>query len=260
MHPKPKKRLGQVFLVNTSIQDKIIEAVNLTKTGRVLEIGPGKGQMSRKIANSAKELVVVEIDKELCDLLKDDFKGIRNIKIVNENILKLDIAQYFKKGKFKVIGNIPYYITTPIIEHLFKYLNRIDEIYLMVQKEFAKRLVVLPKDKGRSALSCFAQFYTEPEILFLVKRGSFRPMPKVDSAFVKLGVRKEPAVKVKDRDLFFKVIRASFQQRRKTLRNSLKGIVPSERLSTFFLASKINPNIRPEDLSLQAFADLANSI
>ncbi|MCM8770558.1 MAG: 16S rRNA (adenine(1518)-N(6)/adenine(1519)-N(6))-dimethyltransferase RsmA [Candidatus Omnitrophica bacterium] len=260
MHAKPKKRLGQVFLVNRRIQDRIIEAANLRPGDRVLEIGPGKGELTSKLICRVKKLVVVEIDRDLCERLKESFKNKKNIKVVNQDILKFNISDYFKKGKIKIIGNIPYYISTAIIEYLLSQRNRIEVAYLMLQKEFARRLVARAQDKDRSSLSCFVQFYTEPEILFYVKKGNFWPHPRVDSAFVKLKIRPEPIFSVKNEKIFFKIIRTSFSQRRKTLRNSLSNIVPEEKLKAFFETFGINPNVRAQELGLEDFAHLANSI
>ncbi|MDD5237058.1 MAG: 16S rRNA (adenine(1518)-N(6)/adenine(1519)-N(6))-dimethyltransferase RsmA, partial [Candidatus Omnitrophica bacterium] len=190
--------------------------------------------------------------------LKEDFKHQANVEIIHRDILKFDIGAYFKQGPVKVIGNVPYYISSDIIEYLLKNLNYIDDAYLMLQKEYARRLVAEAGSSERGSLSCFVQFFTEPQILFLVKKGSFRPAPKVDSAFVRLKIRKQPAFSLKDEKFFFKLIRTSFTQRRKTLKNSLIRLVPEARLRDYFRIFHLNANIRPQEMRLEDFANLAN--
>lgn len=247
MLPKPKKHLGQNFLVDQNIQKKIIACLELIKSDTVFEIGAGKGEITRQIAASAKKVLAVEIDKDLCTILEQNLQECPNVKIICQDILNLNLNLILSGTKAKVFGNIPYYISSPIIEHLFKYSDKIDSIFLTVQKEFAQRLVAKPGGKIYGSFSCFVQYYTQPSIEFIIKKGCFHPVPKVDSAFVKLDVRKAPAVKVKDEELLFKIIRTAFGQRRKMLRNSLKGLVPLE---------KMPQNLRPEELSLADFAKL----
>ncbi|MBI5145327.1 MAG: ribosomal RNA small subunit methyltransferase A [Candidatus Omnitrophica bacterium] len=258
MRPKPKKRLGQNFLVDKNIQKKIIQACQLKPADIVLEIGAGRGELSRLIAKKVYRLYAVEIDTNLSQILKEDLKVYKNVRLINQDILKLNLNRCIVTNKLKVIGNIPYYITTPIIAHLVKYKNKIAEIFLTVQKEFAKRMVAQPGRKDYGAFSCFVQYYTDPKILFYIKKGCFYPQPKVDSCFLRLELRDKPAVEVKNERLFFKIIRQGFQQRRKTLRNSLKGIVSQGLLLKFFAKYGIDCNIRPERLSLQEVANLVN--
>lgn len=258
MRAKPKKRLGQVFLVNQNSQNKIIESTCLKADDRVLEIGPGKGVVTRKIAPEVKSLVAVELDSQLCEILNDEFNGFANVKIIHQDILNFDISRYFTKGKIKVIGNIPYYISTQILEFLLRNSKYIEEAYLMLQKEFAQRIVAEAGDKERSSLSCFVQYYADAELLFYIKKGCFWPVPKVDSAFIKLKMREKPQVLVKNQDHFFKLIRTSFMQRRKTLRNSLSKIITKDKLEEFFNSHALDPNIRPQSMSLQDFANLAD--
>jgi len=160
-------------------------------------------------------------------------------------------------AKIKVFGNIPYNISSPLLEYFIDHRNLISEIFITVQKEFAARVVAVPGSKVYGSLSCFAQYYFEPQIVFNIRKNSFFPVPKVDSTFLKLKVRKEPNVRVDNEDLFFKVIRAAFNKRRKTLRNSLEGVVSKEILDKFFTLRKLNPNIRPDDLSLEDFGCLS---
>ena len=258
MHNKPKKSLGQNFLVDKNIQNKIISSVELGKADVVLEIGPGEGAITGALCRDAGKVYAVEIDRNLCAHLTSKFSGCENISVINSDILKFDLRSLPPGNKLKVIGNIPYYITSPIVEHLIFYRGMIQDIYLTVQKEFAQRMAASSGSKTYGSFSCFVQYYTEPEILFLIKKNSFHPPPKIDSCFLRLKLRPEPAVKVKDEKMLFKIIRTGFQQRRKTLKNSLEELIPQDKLDKFFREYDFNPKIRPEELSLQDFANLAN--
>ncbi|MCM8779742.1 MAG: 16S rRNA (adenine(1518)-N(6)/adenine(1519)-N(6))-dimethyltransferase RsmA [Candidatus Omnitrophica bacterium] len=260
MRLQPKKRLGQVFLVNHHTQNKIIESVCLKPDDQVLEIGPGEGVVTRKIAPRVKKLVAVELDKGLCAILNKEFRLNKNVLIVHKDVLKLKFRDYFGRAKVKVIGNIPYYISTQIIEFLLHNSKHIKEAYLMLQKEFAQRIVSKPADKDRGSLSCFVQYYAAADILFYIKKGCFWPVPKVDSAFVRLKIREAPPVSVKSKEMFFKIIRASFMQRRKTLRNSLAKIIPREKLRHFFSLYHLDQDIRPQEMGLEDFAHLSNLV
>lgn len=257
---RPKKRLGQNFLVDVRARERMIEACAFTSDDIVLEIGAGSGLMTALLADKVRKLVALEIDTQLYEALSDNFSGKNNVSILRQDILKFDINAYFKdfRQKIKVFGNIPYYISTPIIELLLANKNIIDAVFITVQKEFAARAVVGPGTKVYGSLSCYLQYYTEPQILFNIKRNSFKPAPKVDSALLKLKIRQVPAVAVVNEELFFKIIRAGFNQRRKTLKNSLKEIVPADNLAEFFKRYLLNPDIRAERLSLSDFANLAN--
>jgi len=259
-YKKRKKRLGQNFLVDPRVREKMIEACAFSSGDTVLEIGAGSGLMTALIADKVKKLVALEIDTQLYDTLSEVFKGRDNVSILRQDILKFDLNAYFKdsRQKIKVFGNIPYYISTPILELLLEHKNIIDAVFITVQKEFAARAVVGPGTKVYGSLSCFLQYYTEPEILFSIKRNSFKPAPKVDSALLKLKIRQVPAVLVDNEELFFKIIRAGFNQRRKTLKNSLKDLVPAGNLAEFFQRYSLNADIRAERLSLSDFANLAN--
>ncbi|MEW6100911.1 MAG: 16S rRNA (adenine(1518)-N(6)/adenine(1519)-N(6))-dimethyltransferase RsmA [Candidatus Omnitrophota bacterium] len=260
MRIQPKKRLGQNFLFDKNVQRKIIEACGLGPGDIVLEIGSGRGELTEHLIMAADKVFAVELDKDLCQLLSRRFAKQGNFKIINQDILKLDFSKYFKdlKGEIKIIGNIPYYISSPIIEHLARFREKISVIFLTLQKEFAERLSASPGSKRYGAFSCFVQYYFEPEILFNIKKTSFHPSPKVDSAFVKLQVRPSPLVITRDEKLLFRIIRNAFGQRRKTLRNSLKDVISCSSLERFFLQQKISPNTRPEELSLQDFSKLSD--
>ena len=211
------------------------------------------------IAERVNKVYAFEIDRNLCSILKDNLINHKNAAIINKDFLKVDLREYFKKsdGKVKVIGNIPYYITTPIIEYLLKYKHNLEIIFLTVQKVFALRMLSKAGSKDYGSFSCFIQYYTRPKKLFFITRACFRPIPKVDSCFLELGIRQAPPVKIENEELLFKIIRAAFNKRRKTLRNSLKGIITSEGLEEFFVKYDMDSNIRPESLALEDFAKLS---
>ncbi|MCU0652172.1 MAG: 16S rRNA (adenine(1518)-N(6)/adenine(1519)-N(6))-dimethyltransferase RsmA [Candidatus Omnitrophica bacterium] len=259
MQIKPKKSLGQNFLTDKNIQQKIISACSFDRQDTVLEIGSGRGELTQLIAPTAGKVFALEIDSRIISVLKDNCAGFNNVELVHADVMKFDFVAFFKKqkSKIKVFGNIPYYITTPIIELFLQYRSKISEVFLTVQKEFAERLTAVPGSKRYGSLSCFLQYYTKPEILFIIKKNSFTPRPKVDSAFLRLEVLKIPSVKAEDEERLFKVIRTSFNQRRKTLRNSLEGIIERKKLDIFFTKFNLSPNIRPEDLPLNYFAALS---
>jgi 16S rRNA (adenine1518-N6/adenine1519-N6)-dimethyltransferase len=262
MHIKPKKRLGQNFLVDKNIQHKIIQALELKTNEIILEIGSGRGEMTGLIAKNVERVFALEIDSSLCAILENNLSGLGNVEIINQDILKFNPSLYFKgfKNKIKVFGNIPYYISSPIIEHLLDYQDKIESIFITIQKEFAQRVVALPGSKDYGSLSCFVQYYSEPRIIFNIKKTSFLPVPKVDSSLIRIGIRNKLPLGKDQEKLFFKIVRAAFNKRRKTLRNSLEGIIPRDKLNMFFLKSGIDRNIRPEDLSQQDFFNLVKFI
>jgi 16S rRNA (adenine1518-N6/adenine1519-N6)-dimethyltransferase len=259
MRFKPKKRLGQNFLTDKNIQKKIAGLCGFDNRDTVVEIGAGKGEMTQLIQKMAKKVYAVEIDGELCLILKEKFKGSPNVDIINRDILKLDL-RFFLKGsinKMKVFGNIPYYISSPIIAHLLKYKDGIEAMYITAQKEFANRVTSPPGSKDYGSLTCFVNYHAQPRILMDIKKGSFSPVPKVDSCLLEIIPRHEPLLNKEGERLFFKITRHAFNQRRKTLRNSIKGIITLQKLEVFFENYGIDRNIRPEDLSLSDFINLA---
>ena len=263
MRIQPKKSLGQNFLVDQNIRNKIVASLELQNDDVVLEIGSGKGELTQAIAQRANKVFGLEIDKRLYNLLSSTSACAgKNIEVINSDILKFDVAELLKqgkiKGRIKVFGNIPYYISSPIIEHLLKFRDRIGTIFITVQKEFAARVVALPGGKDYGSFSCFTQYYTSPRVIFNISRNCFRPSPKVDSSFLELKIREKPAVCVKDEELFFRIIRGAFNQRRKILRNSLSSIVSERALGSFFEKSGLARGVRPEDLALKDFALLTN--
>jgi len=261
MHIQPKKSLGQNFLIDKNIQKKIINACNLNSEDIVLEIGAGLGDLSAPLASAARRVYALEIDSRLYPQLEENLTYYENCQIIKSDILEFNLKKFLKeekiKQKIKVIGNIPYYISSLIIEHLIGYRDNISVVFLTVQKEFARRVVACPGSKTYGSFSCFVHYYAFGKILFEIKKNCFKPVPKVDSCFLSLEFRDQPAVKVTDEEKFFKLIRTAFNQRRKTLRNSLDGVVETMVLEKFFDQSGIDINIRPEDLSLEQFAALA---
>ena len=263
-----QKKFGQNFLIDTHVLDKIIGSAEITKDDFVLEIGPGIGTMTQYLACAAGKVAAVEIDKALIPILEDTLDGYDNVQVINEDVLKVDIAELAKReneGKpIKVVANLPYYITTPIIMGLFESHVPIDSITIMVQKEVADRMQEGPGSKEYGALSLAVQYYAKPEIVVNVPPSCFMPQPKVGSAVIRLTRHSEPPVTVKSEKLLFQVIRASFNQRRKTLANGLANYgafgLPKEELQACIEELGVPVNIRGEALSLGQFAQLSNII
>lgn len=262
MYSKPKKKLGQNFLFDKNLQRKIISACQLEPGDTVLEIGSGNGELTRLIAPLVKAVYAVEIDTTLCKVLGKNLAEYPDVKIVNRDILKLNLKRFFNKSAntVKVIGNIPYYITTPIIQHLLKYPDKIDVIFITVQKEFANRMVAVSGSKSYGSLSCFIQYFAEPKILFFIKKSCFFPMPKIDSCFLRMDIKRKSSLNKQQEKIFFQIIRAAFGKRRKMLRNGLAGTVAQEKLKAFLTAYNIDSNIRPERLTIIDFMNLVKIV
>lgn len=263
-----QKKFGQNFLIDTHVLDKIIRSAEITKDDFALEIGPGIGTMTQYLACAAREVVAVEIDKALIPILEDTLSSYDNVTVINEDVLKLDIvklAQERNGGKpIKVVANLPYYITTPIIMGLFESHVPVQSITVMVQKEVADRMQVGPGTKDYGALSLAVQYYAKPYIAANVPPNCFMPRPKVGSAVIRLECHEEPPVQVKDEKLMFRIIRASFNQRRKTLANGLKNS-PEISLSREGIEQAIaelgkGASVRGEALNLEEFATLSNIV
>ena len=261
-----QKKFGQNFLIDTHVLDKIISAAGMTKEDTVLEVGPGIGTMTQRLSQAAGQVIAVEIDTNLIPILKDTLQDCENVTVINEDILKIDIKKMAEeKGggrPVKVVANLPYYITTPIIMGLFESGVPIDNITVMVQKEVADRMKEGPGSKDYGALSLAVQYYAEPEIVANVPPNCFIPRPNVGSAVIRLTRHKEMSVEVKDPALMFKIIRASFNQRRKTLQNGL-GNAPElpytkEQIAAAIAEMGLTPTIRGEALSLAQFAQLSD--
>lgn len=262
-----QKRFGQNFLIDTHVLEKIIAAAQITKDDFVLEIGPGIGTLTQYLAQAAGEVAAVEIDKSLIPILKDTLNGWDNVEVINEDILKVDIrklAEEKNHGKpIKVVANLPYYITTPIIMGLFENQVPMDSITIMIQKEVADRMQVGPGTKDYGALSLAVQYYAKPSIVANVPPNCFMPRPKVGSAVIRLERYQEPPVQVEDERQMFRIIRASFNQRRKTLVNGLKNAqdIPftKEQIEEALTSCGFSLNIRGEALDLAEFAALSNA-
>lgn len=263
-----QKKYGQNFLIDTHVLDKIINAAEITEDDFVLEIGPGIGTMTQYLASRAREVFAVEIDKALIPILEDTLSEYENVTILNEDILKVDIrklAEEHNQGRsIKVVANLPYYITTPIIMGLFEEEVPVESITVMVQKEVADRMQTGPGSKDYGALSLAVQYYASPYIVANVPPNCFMPRPKVGSAVIRLSRHEKPPVNVKDSRLMFRIIRASFNQRRKTLVNGLKNAreldFTKEEIERAVSACGFPIGIRGEALTLQNFADLANCL
>ena len=261
-----QKKFGQNFLIDAHVLEKIISAAGITKDDCVLEIGPGIGTMTQYLAENAGHVVAVEIDRNLIPILKETLADYDNVTVINEDILRVDIkalAEEYNDGKpIKVVANLPYYITTPIIMGLFESGVPIDNITVMVQKEVADRMKEGPGSKDYGALSLAVQYYAEPEIVANVPPNCFIPRPNVGSAVIRLTRHKEMPVEVKDPALMFKIIRASFNQRRKTLQNGLGNAselpYTKEQIAAAIAEMGLTPTIRGEALSLAQFAQLSD--
>ena len=262
-----QKKFGQNFLIDSNVLESIIRGAEITKDDFVLEIGPGRGTMTQYLCEAARQVVAVEIDKMLIPILEDTLSEYDNVEVINQDVLKVDIkslAEEKNNGKpIKVVANLPYYITTPIIMGLFESGVPIDSITIMVQKEVADRMQTGPGSKDYGALSLAVQYYATAKVILNVSATCFMPRPNVDSAVIKLTRHKEPTVNVADEKLMFKIIRASFNQRRKTLVNGLKNS-PELSFSKEQIVKAIEKigkpeTIRGEALTLEEFAELANA-
>ncbi len=252
---RTNKRLGQHFLYDPSLLGRIVDAAALSPDDTVVEIGPGPGTLTRLLSERAKNVTAIELDEALYRRLRADLAGYRNVELVHDDALKFPFE---KMGEFKVVANIPYYITTPIIFRLLEAGQHLRSMTLTIQKEVAERIVARPGGKDYGVLSIMVQYRTEPEMICIIPKESFRPMPKVDSAVVHMKIRPQPAVAVDDEELFFRIIRTAFSQRRKTLANSLRGVCGDIR--NCLADAGIDPVRRPETLSIGEFALLAGPI
>lgn len=263
-----QKRFGQNFLIDSHVMDKIIGSAQITKDDFVLEIGPGIGTMTQFLCESARTVAAVEIDQNLIPILQDTLGNYENIEIINDDILKVDISRmaFEKNGgnPIKIVANLPYYITTPIIMGLLENHVPIDSITVMVQKEVAERMKAQPGTKDYGALSLAVQYYARPHIVANVPPNCFMPRPKVGSAVIRLDCHKKPPVQVEDEKLMFCIIRASFNQRRKTLVNSLNNFpaldIPKEQIIESISQLGFPGTVRGETLSLAEFAGLADML
>ena len=260
------KGLGQNFLINPSVCPRMAEMGNAQPGWGMIEIGAGVGVLTAELASRADKVVCIEIDSRLLPILDETLAEFDNIKIVNEDVLKVDlhklIAEEFPNMPVAVCANLPYYITSPIIMNLLESRLPISSLTVMVQKEAAQRICALPGSREVGAVSIAVRYYCEPQVLFQVSRGSFMPAPDVDSTVIRLDIRKQPPVQVQKEENFFRVVKAAFSQRRKTLANTLSsGLGISKPQATDLLnRAGVAANLRAEQLSMQQFADIANAL
>ena len=265
-----KKSFGQNFLTDTNILQKIVDTAEIDKNVNVIEIGPGIGALTEFLAESAAEVMAFEIDDRLVPILADTLRDFDNVTVVNQDILKVNLAQYIAEFKnpdlpIKVVANLPYYITTPILMHLIESGIPFSEFVVMMQKEVADRISAQPNTKSYGSLSIAVQYYMTAKVAFIVPRTVFVPAPNVDSAILKMMRRDQPAVEVQDEKFFFKVSKASFVHRRKTLWNNLtsyfgKSEETKGKLTAALERADLSPSVRGEALSLEEFARLADAL
>ena len=265
-----KKSFGQNFLTDTNILQKIVDTAEIDKNVNVIEIGPGIGALTEFLAESAAEVMTFEIDDRLVPILADTLRNFDNVTVVNQDILKVDLAQYIAEFKnpdlpIKVVANLPYYITTPILMHLIESGIPFSEFVVMMQREVADRISAQPNTKSYGSLSIAVQYYMTAKVAFIVPRTVFVPAPNVDSAILKMVRREQPAVAVQDEKFFFKVSKASFVHRRKTLWNNLtshfgKTEETKAKLTAALEQAELSPSVRGEALTLADFARLADAL
>ena len=265
-----KKSFGQNFLTDTNILQKIVDTAEIDKNVNVIEIGPGIGALTEFLAENAAEVMAFEIDERLVPILEDTLRDHDNVKVINEDVLKADLQTRVKEFEnlnlpIKVVANLPYYITTPILMHLIESKIPFAEFVVMMQKEVADRISAEPNTKSYGSLSIAVQYYMTAKVAFVVPRTVFVPAPNVDSAILKMTRRKQPLVEVKDEDFFFRVSKASFVHRRKTLWNNLtshfgKSEEVKNKLEQALENAAIKPSIRGEALSISDFARLSDAL
>lgn len=263
---KFSKSLGQNFLIDDNVIDRILEGSRLSETDRIIEVGPGIGTLTREMGKVAENVVAIEIDKTLIPILKETLADLDNVEVVNEDILKVDVQGLINEklngGPVKLVANLPYYITTPIVMKFLEEDIPVTDIVVMVQKEVADRMNAKPSTKDYGALSVAVQYYCDTEIVAKAPRHMFVPQPNVDSIVIGLHVRDEKKYVVDNEDIFFKTVKASFGQRRKTLLNSLGGLgfLSKDEIREALQAANIDEKRRGETLSIDEFANLSNEI
>ncbi len=257
---KMSKKLGQNFLIKRGIVDEIVHAAELTPGEPVLEVGPGIGTLTQGLAQSGADVTAIELDRRLLEVLDTTLASYDNVRIVHGDVLKLDVPTIMNHKPFKVVANLPYYITTPIIMSLLESKLPIERLVVMVQKEVALRMVAKPGTKDYGALSVAVQYYTEPDIVLDVPPKSFLPAPAVTSSVIRCVLRDTPPVDVIDEKLFFRVVKAGFAQRRKTFANTMKTTgLSKDRIEELLAKANIDGQRRGETFTLQEFADVANA-
>ena len=257
---KMSKKLGQNFLIKRGIVDEIVHAAELTPGEPVLEVGPGIGTLTQGLAQSGADVTAIELDRRLLEVLDTTLASYDNVRIIHGDVLKLDVPSIMNHKPFKVVANLPYYITTPIIMSLLESKLPIERLVVMVQKEVALRMVAKPGTKDYGALSVAVQYYTQPDIVLDVPPKSFLPAPAVTSSVIRCVLRDKPPVDVIDEKLFFRVVKAGFAQRRKTFSNTMKTTgLSKDRIEELLAKANIDGQRRGETFTLQEFADVANA-
>ena len=266
---KANKKLGQNFLIDDNVIQATVDSAEIGKNDLVIEIGPGLGTLTKLLLEKAKRVVAIELDARMIEILNDRFNLYKNFEVINNDVLKVNLNDLIKEqkekyniDKVKIVANLPYYITTPIIMKLLEDRLNIESITVMVQKEVAKRLTAIPGDRESGAITYSVNYYATQEEIIEVSKDSFIPAPEVDSEVIKLTLRDKPEIELKDEELFFKIIKAGFMQRRKTLINGLSnsGIVNKDKIREILVDLGIDVNIRGENLGMQEFANIANKI
>lgn len=265
---RANKNLGQNFLINEEVVKNIVGCSNIEKEDLVIEIGPGLGTLTKYLLEKAEKVICIELDTKMLQILEDRFSLYNNFELINNDVLKVDLKNIIKKEKeeckiknVKIVANLPYYITTPIIMKLLEEELELESITVMIQKEVADRLIATPGEKNTGAITYSVYYYADSEAIMEVPNSSFIPEPEVTSKVIKLNIRKEPAVKPKDKEKMFKIIKYAFMQKRKTLLNSLtnNGVFKNKTQGTEILNSLgIKENVRPEELTLEQFEKISN--
>lgn len=261
------KDLGQNFLIDDNVIENIVESAEINEKDFVIEIGPGLGTLTSRLVEKAGKVIAIELDKKMLQILNDRFALYNNFSFINEDVLKVDLNNLIQQENtqnytVKIVANLPYYITTPIVMKLLEEKLNIESITVMIQKEVADRLTETPGGKNTGAITYCVYYYAEPQEVLTVPNTSFVPEPKVNSEVIKLNIRKEPPVALRDEKIFFKVVKASFMQRRKTLLNGLAnaGIASKEKLKEILQELNLSENVRGESLSIEQFAEIANKL
>ncbi len=259
---RANKKLGQNFLINESIIYDIVKKANVTKDDVVIEIGPGLGSLTKELINNAKKVIAIELDSNMIDILKSRFGIFDNFEVIYGDVLKIDLEELIKGyDSVKVVANLPYYITTPIIMKLLEDRLKIKSITVMVQKEVGERICATYKDKEYGAITVSVQYYSEPQIIIDVPKENFLPAPEVDSCVIRLDMREKTPVFLKDEKLFFRLVKGAFTQRRKTINNSLTCSGKSkEEIMSVLERLGIDSKLRAENLSIQQYADITNML
>lgn len=261
------KNLGQNFLIDENVIQNIIDSAQINQSDFVIEIGPGLGTLTSQLVEKADKVIAIELDQKMVKILQERFSLYSNFQLLNEDVLKVDLKTLIEKENtqkcpVKIVANLPYYITTPIIMKLLEEKLPIQNITVMVQKEVADRLTAIPGEKNTGAITYCVYYYCEPKQVMLVPNTSFIPEPKVNSEVIQLNIRQNPPVQLKNETVFFKIVKASFMQRRKTLLNGLTnaGIISKERMREILNKMQLPETVRGEDLSIEQFAQIANEL